>query len=81
MVTEWKVRLTYPRHLLNQPIIYELIQQYGLLTNIREAQVTAESGWLILTVRGEQETIQKGLEWVAGQGVEVEILSQSEESL
>jgi len=79
MVVEWKVRLTYPERLLGKPLIYELIQRFNLMTNIVEAQVTAETGWLIVTMRGEQEMIQKGLDWITSSGVTVEVLSRSEE--
>jgi ABC-type methionine transport system ATPase subunit len=80
MIVEWIVRLTYPQPLLDKPIIYHLIRQFDLLANIREAHVNTESGWLILSLRGEQEIIQLGIKWMTGQGVEVEVLSKGEET-
>ncbi|MCJ7668762.1 MAG: NIL domain-containing protein [Anaerolineae bacterium] len=79
MIVEQRVRLTYPKHLLDQPLIYRLIQQFDLLTNILEARVTPEEGWLILVVRGECERVQQGLAWIAEQGVQVELLAETEE--
>lgn len=76
MIIERTVRLTYPHHLLNQPIIYKLIRQFDLLTNILNAQVTGEAGWLVLAVRGEQELVEQGLAWVIEQGVQMEIISE-----
>jgi len=81
MVIERRVRLTYPKHLLDQPLIYQLIRRFDLLTNIVEARVTAEEGWLVLVVRGERERVQQGLGWIAEQGVQVEILSEIEEEI
>lgn len=78
MIVERKVRLTYPEHLLDQPFIYRLIRQFDLLTNILEAQVSGEKGWLVVVVRGECEQVQQGLSWIAEQGVEVETLSEAE---
>jgi len=75
MIVERRVRLTYPQHLLDQPLLYQLIQQFDLLTNVLEARVTAEEGWLVLAVRGDRERVQQGLEWIAEQGVQVEILA------
>lgn len=75
MIVERKVRLTYPQHLLDQPLLYRLIRQFDLLTNILEARVTAEEGWLVLAVRGDHERVQQGLEWMAEQGVQVKIVS------
>lgn len=76
MIVEQKVRLIYPKHLLDQPLIYRLIRQFDLLTNIIEARVSAEEDWLVLAVRGERERVQQGLEWMAEQGVQVEILAE-----
>ena len=81
MIVEWKVRLTYPPQLLERPLIYELIQQFGLLTNILEAHVNSDVGWLIVAVRGEREMVQQGVKWVSEQGVEVEIIAKSEEAV
>ena len=76
MVIERRVRLIYPEHLLDQPLIYELIRKFDVLTNILEASVTAESGLLIVAVRGEAEKVHQGLAWIGEQGVQVEVLSE-----
>ncbi len=81
MIVERRVQLTYPQHLLDQPLIYQLIQQFDLLTNILEARVTAEEGWLVLAVRGERERVEQGLSWLTEQGVQVEILAEIEEGV
>jgi ABC-type methionine transport system ATPase subunit len=79
MIVEQRVELTYPKHLLDQPLLYQLVRQFELLTNILEAQVTAEEGWLVLAVRGQREQVRQGLAWMAEQGVEVKVLSEIEE--
>ncbi|MDH7486790.1 MAG: NIL domain-containing protein [Anaerolineae bacterium] len=79
MIVEHKVQLSYPQHLLDKPLIYELIRQFDLLVNILEARVSAEAGWLVVGIRGEQERVQQGLAWIAGQGVQVEVLSEHKE--
>ena len=50
MVIERRVRLTYPKHLLDQPLIYQLIRRFDLLTNIVEARVTAEEGLSLIHI-------------------------------
>jgi ABC-type methionine transport system ATPase subunit len=72
MNSEHRVRLTYPAHLLSQPLIYELIHRYDLVTNILEAQISEDAGWLLLRVRGESAQVEAGLAWIAGLGVQVE---------
>jgi ABC-type methionine transport system ATPase subunit len=78
MVVEHKVRLIYPPHLLNQPLLYGLIRQFDLQTNILEARVEAAEGWLLLAVRGEEIQVHQGLDWLRQQGVRVEVLGELE---
>jgi L-aspartate semialdehyde sulfurtransferase ferredoxin len=75
MIIEKTVRLSYPGHLLDRPLIHGLIRQFDLLTNILEAQVSVEGGYLIATVRGEQAGVEQGLTWIESQGVDVQLLS------
>jgi ABC-type methionine transport system ATPase subunit len=79
MTAESRVRLTYPKNLLHEPFLYRLIHDYDLITNIIRANVGADSGWLIISLRGEEAAIQKGLEWISSQGVKVERLSEMPE--
>jgi ABC-type methionine transport system ATPase subunit len=81
MIVEKTVRFTYPKHLLNQPLIYKLIREFDLLTNILDAHVTAEEGWLLLVVRGESEQVERGLAWIGEQGVLVEFVTEGAEEL
>jgi ABC-type methionine transport system ATPase subunit len=79
MIVEQRVRFTYPKSLLRQPLIHGLIRQFDLLTNILEAQVSAQGGYLLVSVRGENENVQQGLAWMAEQGVGVQVLSEIKE--
>ncbi len=79
MVIERRVRLIYPPRLLDQPLLYRLIRQFDVQTNILEAQVTPQEGWLVLAVRGAQEQVLQGLEWLEEQGVQVEMLGEVKE--
>jgi ABC-type methionine transport system ATPase subunit len=76
MIVQKTVRLTYPAHLLDQPLIHGLIRQFDLLTNILEAQVSAQGGYLIVTMRGELANVEQGLDWIGSQGVQVQVLSE-----
>lgn len=71
MSIQRKVHLTYPSHLVDQPIIHELIKKFDVVVNILEANVTRQEGWLLVAVRGEEQTVQKGLDWISAQGIEV----------
>lgn len=79
MIVEREVCLTYPQRLLNQPLLHGLIRQFDVQANILEARVGGEEGWLRLAVRGEELQVLQGLEWLRQQGVQVDMLSESEE--
>jgi ABC-type methionine transport system ATPase subunit len=71
MTIERKVHLTYPPHLIDQPIIYELIKKFDVVVNILEANVMPQEGWLLVAVQGEEQVVKEGLEWISAQGIEV----------
>jgi len=64
--------LTFPGELLTEPIIYNLGQQFRIVTNILRADVTEERGLVVLELDGEDEDIEAGIAWVTSKGVRVE---------
>ncbi len=75
MHTTRRVKLTYPPDLLDQPVIYSLIKQFDLVTNIRNASIGGgEQGWLIIDLEGSPASIEQALAWAREQGVTVENL-------
>lgn len=67
-----RVKFTFPQDLVTEPIIYWLGHKFPVITNIRFADVGRDFGWVILEVEGEPEDIERGLQWVAEQGVRVD---------
>jgi hypothetical protein len=67
-----RVKFTFPQELITLPIIYELGKQYNIITNVRRADVTDDSGWVVLEMDGPIEEIEQSLEWVASKGVRVD---------
>ena len=80
MHTSRRVKLTYPPSLLDQPIVYSLIKQFDLVTNIRSAAVTGEQGWLIVDLEGSPAAIEQALTWAREQGVTVESMPAESQS-
>lgn len=70
-----RVKLIYSAHLVDRPILYEMIKRFDIVTNIRAAHITADEGWLVAELSGEPERLDAALAWVAGQGVRVEVLA------
>jgi len=67
-----RVKFTFPQELITLPIIYQLGKQFNVVTNIRRADVTEDRGWVVLEVEGDLAEIERGLDWVAAQGVRVD---------
>jgi hypothetical protein len=72
MRTKRRVKLVYPTALQDQPILYRLIKDFDLATNIRRASVGVDEAWLIVDIEGESESIQLALHWAKGQGIQVQ---------
>ena len=66
---------TFPTKMVTEPVIYNLGKDFEIETNIRRADVREDTGWVILELKGTEEEIEKGLNWVASKGVRVASIS------
>ena len=67
-----RVRLTFPSELVQKPLIYHLVKDFDIVTNIRRAVVKADHGWVILELEAKEETLERGIAWLKGKGVKVD---------
>ncbi len=67
-----RVRMTFPPHLITEPIIWKLGREFAVVTNIRRAAVDETSGWVVLELEGDQPEIDRGIAWVRDQGARVD---------
>ncbi|MBI2852634.1 MAG: NIL domain-containing protein [Chloroflexi bacterium] len=67
-----QVMFTFPEQLIKEPIIYDLGQQFSVITNIRRADVTEKKGWVVLEMEGAEKDIEAGITWVTSKGVRVD---------
>ncbi|MEG3594837.1 MAG: NIL domain-containing protein [Chloroflexota bacterium] len=70
-----RVKFTYEQEMIKEPIISMLSKDFDLVTNIRRADVREDMGWVVLEIEGEEDEIQKALDWVATKGVRVDPIS------
>ena len=70
-----RVKFTYEQEMIKEPIISMLSKDFDLVTNIRRAYVREDMGWVVLEIEGEEDEIQKALDWVATKGVRVDPIS------
>lgn len=67
-----QVMLTLPPESSSEPIIYNLGQQFNIVTNIRQAELAEDRGWIVLELDGEEKDIEAGITWAISMGVRVE---------
>ncbi|MFA5786943.1 MAG: NIL domain-containing protein [Actinomycetota bacterium] len=67
-----RLHLTFPEHLITEPVIYNLAKRYDLVTNIRRANVEERVGWVILEVEGSEDALEAGVEYLLGMSVQVD---------
>ena len=64
-MTTKKLLLWFPRSETEKPIVYHLVKDHNLIINIFRAKVTPEEeGFLVLDVTGEEEDIERGMDYV-----------------
>ena len=69
--THTRVRLTFPPGPATDPVIYEVIQRFGVVPNIRRAAIHDHSGWMVCEFSGAQASIDAAIEYLTSIGVDV----------
>ncbi len=72
-----RFHLTFPEHLINEPVIHRLGTEFGLVTNIRRANIEERQAWVILEMEGSDRAIADAVSWLAGQGVQVDRIEEA----
>jgi L-aspartate semialdehyde sulfurtransferase ferredoxin len=75
-----RVKLTFPEALVREPIIARMIHEFDIIPNIRRADVGEDSGWIICELDGDAATVDRAVEWLAAEGVQVDLLGDIVES-
>jgi len=69
-----RVRLTFPQHLIKEPVIFTMAKKYDVMPNIRRARVTETVGEMVLELQGTEENLAKGIQSLRDQGINVELV-------
>ena len=71
-MTTARLHLTFPERLVSEPVIHRVGSEFGLVTNIRRANIEERGGWVILEVEGDDDKIAAAVAWLAEQGLAVD---------
>jgi ABC-type methionine transport system ATPase subunit len=75
-----RVKLTFPDELVREPIIARMVKELDIVPNIRRADVGERNGWIICELDGDAPTVDGAVEWLRGEGVQVDLLGDVVES-
>ncbi len=67
-----RLMFTFTPELIKEPIIYNLGQQFNIVTNIHLADIAEDIGWVILELEGDEKDIEEGITWVTSRGMRVD---------
>ncbi len=69
-----RVKLTFPQHLIKEPVIFKMAKKYDIMPNIRRARVTETVGEMVLELEGKEEDLERGIKSIKAKGVQVELI-------
>ena len=71
-MTAKRVRMTFSPELIKEPLIYNLGHEFNVVTNIRMATVDEEVGWVVLELEGDEDEVERSLQWARDRGVRID---------
>ncbi len=72
-----RIVLTFPRELLDKPIVFKLVREFNLVFNILQARITPkEEGLMVLELAGKKENYDAGVKYLKERGVAIQQLSK-----
>jgi ABC-type methionine transport system ATPase subunit len=74
-MSKQQVRFTFNEEVVAEPIIYSLGQQFNIMTNIRQAELAEDRGWIVLEIEGKDKDIEAGIAWAISKGVRVDLVN------
>lgn len=69
-----RIKLTFPQHLIKEPVIFTMAKKYDVTPNIRRARVTETVGEMVLELDGTDENLDNGIQYLRDSGVDVELV-------
>ena len=79
-MTSVRVKLTFPEHLVRQPLLARMVREFDVMPNIRRANVEEHVGWMVCELGGNDEAVERSVDWLRDLGVQVDRLSDVVES-
>jgi L-aspartate semialdehyde sulfurtransferase ferredoxin len=79
-VKQERVKLTFPEHLIREPVVGRMVKEFNVMPNIRRASVEEHVGWIICELDGEAAEVEAAVAWLVEVGIQVDRLNDVVES-
>ena len=73
-----RLHLTFPEHLIEQPIIFRLATDFDVIPNITRANVDERFAWVVVELEGTEEAIGAAVVWLGEQGIQVDRIPEND---
>ncbi|MFT7517505.1 MAG: ABC-type methionine transport system ATPase subunit [Myxococcota bacterium] len=73
-----RLMCTFPERLIKQPLLFNLVNLFQVVPNIRGASVTETIAILSLQLEGEEAKVEEAVKYLIDEGVQVEFLEDDE---
>lgn len=74
IVASVRVRLTFPEHLITEPVIARMMRRFDVLPNIRRANIEDTFGWMVCEISGDAAVLEDALHFLDETGVQIDRL-------
>ena len=81
MIIKKRLMFTYPPELIREPVLYNLGEQFNVVTNIESADIAEDRGWMVLELEGEESDIEQGIAWATSKGMRIDPAGEQAEEL
>jgi ABC-type methionine transport system ATPase subunit len=71
-----RFHLTFPEHLIDEPVLHELGRRFDVVPNIRGANVDERYAWVIVELGGDDHVVADAVAWLIDRGITVERLGE-----
>jgi ABC-type methionine transport system ATPase subunit len=69
-----RVKLTFPKELIKEPVIFTMAKKFNVMPNIRRARITESVGEVVLEFEGAEKKLEEGIAYLKEHGVKVEAI-------
>lgn len=73
-----RLHLTFPEHLIEEPIIYRLGRDFDVVPNITRANVEERFAWVILELEGDDDAVRDATLWLTEQGIQISPIGEEQ---